>query len=145
MSHAAVLINIALAVATLYFYVVASRRFYRREEPFLARLGIAVLLDVGTAFTASFKLTPTTILPGPHRVPWDSVLFLTHMVTATLGLFGYIGVFLILVIRGKDRPYDRMRWITYRVLLPAWVLGEAIALTNSILKIVLRIRIYDRF
>jgi hypothetical protein len=137
----AVLINIVLAIATLYFYVVATRRFYRRQEPFLARLGIAVLLDVVTAFTASFKLTPTTTLPGPHPVPWDSVLFLTHMVAATLGLFGFIGVFLVLVIKGQDRPYDRMRGFSYRILLPAWVLGEVIALTNSILKI----RIYDFF
>ena len=141
----AVLINILLAVATLYFYVVASRRFYRREEPFMARLGIAVLLDVATAFTASFKLTPTTTLPGPHHVPWDSVLFLTHMTAASLGMFGFIAVFLILAIKGKDRPYDKMRRFQYRVLLPAWAIGEVIALTNSILKIVLKVRIYDYF
>jgi hypothetical protein len=141
----AVLINIALAVATLYFYVAASRRFYRREKPFMARLGIAILLDVATAFTASFKLTPTTTLPGPHHVPWDSVLFLTHMAAASLGMFGFIAVFLILVIKGQDRPYDKMRSFQYRVLLPAWAVGEAIALTNSILKIVLKVRIYDYF
>jgi hypothetical protein len=141
----AVLINIVLALATLYFYVVASRRFYRREEPFMARLGIAILLDIATAFTASFKLTPTTQLPGPHHVPWGSVLFLTHMAAASLGMFGFIAVFLILVIRGKDRPYDKMRRFQYRVLLPAWAIGEVIALTNSILKIVLKVRIYDYF
>lgn len=141
----AVLINIVLAFATLYFYVVATRRFYQRKEPFLARLGIAVLLDVVTALTASFKLTPTTTLPGPHRVPWDSVLFLTHMAAATIGLFGFIAVYLILIVRGKDRPYKKMRWFSYRILLPAWVLGETIALTNSILKIVLKVRIYDFF
>ena len=141
----AVLINIVLALATLYFYVVASRRFYRREEPFMARLGIAILLDIATAFTASFKLTPTTTLPGPHHVPWDSVLFLTHMSAASLGMFGFIAVFLILVIKGKDRPYDKMRKFQYRVLLLAWAIGEVIALTNSILKIVLKVRIYDYF
>jgi hypothetical protein len=141
----AVLINIVLALATLYFYVVASRRFYRREEPFMARLGIAILLDIATAFTASFKLTPTTQLPGPHHVPWGSVLFLTHMAAASLGMFGFIAVFLILVIRGKDRPYVKMRRFQYRVLLPAWAIGEVIALTNSILKIVLKVRIYDYF
>jgi hypothetical protein len=141
----AVLINIVLAVATLYFYVVASRRFYRREEPFLGYLGAAVVLDVATAFLASFKLTPTTTLPGPHRVPWGSLLFLTHMTAATLGMFGFIAVFLILVIRGKNRPYDKLRVFQYRILLPAWALGEVIALTNSILKIVLKIRIYDYF
>jgi hypothetical protein len=141
----AVLINILLAVATLYFYVLASRRFYRREEPFLGSLGVAVVLDIATAFLASFKLTPTTTLPGPHRVPWGSLLFLTHMTAATLGMFGFISVFLILVIKGKDRPYNKMRVFQYRILLPAWALGEVIALTNSILKIVLKIRIYDYF
>ena len=141
----AVLINIVLAIATLYFYVLATRRFYRREEPFLGYLGVAVVLDIATALLASFKLTPTTALPGPHLVPWGSVLFLSHMLTATLGMFGFIFVFLVLVIKGKDRPYKKLRVFQYRVLLPAWAIGEVIALTNSILKIVLKIRIYDYF
>lgn len=141
----AVLINIVLAVFTFYFYVLASRRFYRREEPFLGYLGIAVVLDIATAILASFRLTPTTTLPGSHGAPWGSILFLTHMTTATLGMFGYIFVFLVLVFKGKDRPYVKMRAFQYRILLPAWVIGEVIALTNSILKIVLKIRIYDYF
>jgi len=141
----AVLINIVMAVTTLYFYVLASRRFYRREEPFLGYLGIAVVLDIATALLASFRLTPTTTLPGSHGAPWRSILFLFHMSSATLGMFGFIFVFLVLVIKGKDRPYDKLRTFQYRVLLPAWALGEVIALTNSILKIVLKIRIYDYF
>jgi hypothetical protein len=60
-------------------------------------------------------------------------------------MFGFIAVFLILVTKGKDRPYDKMRRFQYRVLLPAWAIGEVIALTNSILKIVLKVRIYDYF
>ncbi|MCX6575511.1 MAG: hypothetical protein NTV82_03850 [Candidatus Aminicenantes bacterium] len=141
----AVLINIVMAVATLYFYVLASRRFYRREEPFLGYLGAAVVLDIATALLASFRLTPTTTLPGSHGAPWHSILFLLHMSSATLGMFGFIFVFLVLVIKGKDRPYDKLRTFQYRVLLPAWALGEVIALTNSILKMVLKIRIYDYF
>jgi len=141
----AVLINIVLAVATLYLYILGSGRFYRRQEPFLGYLGAAVVLDVATAFLASFKLTPTTALAGPHVVPWGSVLFLVHMASATLGMFGFIAVFLVLLIKGKDRPYDRLRKFQYRVLLPAWMIGEVIALTNSILKIILKIRIYDYF
>jgi hypothetical protein len=141
----AVLINIVLAIATFYFYVLAGRRFYRHKEPFLAYLGIAVVLDIATAILASFRLTPTTALPGAHRAPWGSVLFLTHMTTATLGMFGYIFVFLFLLIKGKDRPYPKLRPFQYRVLLPAWAIGETIALTNSILKVILKIRIYDYF
>jgi hypothetical protein len=145
MKSMAVLINIVLAVADFCLYVLASRRFYRRREPFLGYLTAAVALDVLTAFLASFKITPTTSLNGPHVVPWRSALFLAHMLTATLGMFGYIAVLLILLIKGKDRPYDRLRVFQYRVLLPAWVIGEVIALANSILKIVLKIRIYDYF
>ena len=141
----AVLINVVMAVATFYFYVLASRRFYRREEPFLGYLGIAVVLDIATALLASFRLTPTTTLPGTHGAPWHSILFLLHMSSATLGMFGFIFVFLALVIKGKDRPYDKLRKFQYRVLLPAWALGEVIALTNSVLKMVLKIRIYDYF
>jgi hypothetical protein len=52
---------------------------------------------------------------------------------------------LILLSKGKERPYLWLRKFQYRILLPAWVIGEVIALTNSILKIVLKIRIYDYF
>jgi hypothetical protein len=141
----AVLINIILAVATLYLYILAGGRFYRRQEPFLGYLAGAVVLDIATAILASFKITPTTTLAGPHVVPWRSVLFLTHIAAATLGMFGYIAVLLILLIRGKNRPYKWLRKFQYRVLLPAWVIGEVIALTNSILKMALKIRIYDFF
>jgi hypothetical protein len=141
----AVLINIVLALVTFYFYVVASRRFYLRRKPFMGYLGVAVALDIATAVLASFKVTPTTTLSGSHFVPWHSVLFLVHMATATVGMFGFIAVFLILWIKGPDRPYDRLRVFQFRVLLPAWCLGEVIALSNSILKVLLKIRIYDYF
>ncbi len=140
-----VLINIVLAVATFYLYVLASGRFLRREEPFLGYLGAAVVLDVVTAFLASFKITPTTALAGPHVVPWRSALFLLHISSSTLGMFGFIAVLLILLIKGKDKPYPRLRKFQHRVLLPAWMIGEVIALSNSILKIVLKVRIYDYF
>ena len=141
----AVFINILMAVATFYFYVLAGRRFYRREEPFLGYLGAAVVLDIATAFLASFSVTPTTTLPGVHRAPWGSVLFLTHMAAETLGMFGYIFIFVLLLVKGKGKPYPRLRVVQYRLLLPAWALGETIALANSIAKAVFKIRIYDYF
>ena len=140
-----VLVNIVLAVATFWLYVLGSGRFFRREEPFLGYLGAAVVLDVATAFLASFRITPTTTLAGPHVVPWRSALFLLHISTATLGMFGFIAVVLILLVKGKDKPYPRMRNFQYKVLLPCWVVGEVIALANSILKIILKVRIYDYF
>jgi hypothetical protein len=140
-----VLINVVLAVVTFYFYVLASGRFYRRQEPFLGHLAAAVVLDVATALLASFKITPTTTLAGPHVVPWRSPLFLLHITSATLGMFGFIAVLLVLLIKGKSFPYPRLRKFQYRVLLPAWIIGEVIALSNSILKMILKIRIYDYF
>ena len=140
---AAVLINVVLAILTLYFYVVSSRRIYRNRSPFLALLGIAVVLDVATAFLASFKLTPTTHLPGSADVPWRSVLFLLHITSATLGMFGFIAVYLVFLLKGPGRPFPFLRRFQYRFLLPAWIVGETIALTNSILKMVLKVRIYD--
>jgi hypothetical protein len=143
--HAAVFINIVLAVVTLYCYVRASRRFYKDKRPFLALLGVAVALDIATALLASFKLTPTTTIPGASFVPWTSILFLLHISSATLGMFGFIAVYLILLVKGVDRPYPFLRKFQLRVLLPAWILGETIALANSILKMVLGIRLYDHF
>ena len=140
----AVLINIILAVITFYLYVVASRRFYRRQEPFLGILAAAVVFDVATALLASFKLTPTT-LPGHRGPPWRSILFLLHISTSTLAMFGFIAVLLVLLIKGKDWPYTGLRKFQYRVLLPAWAVGQVIALTNAVLKILLKVRIYDYF
>lgn len=144
MGSLAVLINIILAVITFYLYVKAGGRFYRREEPFLGLLAAAVVFDVITAFLASFKVTPTTVLAGPHLPPWGSPVFLLHITTSTLGMFGYIAVLLALLIKGKDRPWDKMRKFQFRILLPCWVIGEVIALTNAIVKLVFRVRIYDR-
>ncbi len=141
----AVLINIVLAIAALVLYVIASRRFYRKQEPFIGVLAIAVVLDVATALLASFKVTPTTALAGAHRVPWSSVLFITHMAAASFAMFAFIVMLVLLLIRGTGHPYVGLRKFQYRVMLPAWILGTAIALTNSILKIVLKIRIYDLF
>ena len=59
-------------------------------------------------------------------------------------MFGYIAVLLALLIKGKDRPWDKMRKLQFRILLPCWVIGEVIALTNAIVKLVFRVRIYDR-
>ena len=143
MGSLAVLINIILAVVTFWLYVKAGGRFYRREEPVLGLLAAAVVFDVITAFLASFKITPTTVLSGPRLPPWGSPVFLLHITTSTIGMFGYIAVLLALLIKGKDKPWDRMRKFQFRVLLPCWVIGEIIALTNSIVKLLFHVRIYD--
>ena len=60
-------------------------------------------------------------------------------------MFGFIFLLIFLLVKGTDRPYPRLRKFQHRVLLPAWAIGEVIALTNATLKIVLKVRIYDYF
>lgn len=137
------LINVAMAFGALSLYAVGSRRFFLNRHPFLIILCLAILLDALTAILASFGITPTTQLPYSDFVPWKSKLFLMHVILATIGFFGFIVVTLILLIKGTRRPYPRMRVFQYKVLLPIWLVGEGIALTNSLIKILFRVRIYD--
>lgn len=137
------LINIALAFIALGLYVVGSYRFFKDRHPFLVFLVVAVAVDATTALLASFGITPTTQLPYSDFVPWSSKLFLAHMVFAGFGFFGFIAVMVTLLVRGTRRPYPRLRVFQFRVLLPVWVLGEGIALTNALIKALFRFRIYD--
>ena len=141
--HPSVLINIALAIFALGLYAVGSYRFYRDRPPFLSFLVAAVLIDGLTALLASFGITPTTQLPYSDFVPWRSDLFLTHIFLASIGFFGFIAVVLILSIRGTEQPYPRLRPFQFKFLLPIWLVGEGIALTNALIKALFRFRLYD--
>jgi hypothetical protein len=138
-------INILLAFAALSLYAIGSRRFYLDRQPFLIFLGLAILIDAMTAVLASFGITPTTQLPYSDFVPWKSKLFLTHIFLATVGFFGFIAVTATLMVKGTRRPYPRMRNMQYKVLLPIWLVGEGIALVNSLIKVLFKFRIYDYF
>jgi len=139
----ACLINIFLAVTALTLYYIGSRRFYLDCHPFLRILWLAILIDGLTAVLASFGVTPTTQLPYSDFVPWRSKLFVTHVILATIGFFGFITVVIILMTKGTHRPYPRLRRFQYRILLPIWLVGEGIALMNSLFKVLFRLRIYD--
>jgi hypothetical protein len=136
-------INIGLAFAALSLYAIGSRRFYLDRQPFLIFLGLAILIDAVTAVLASLGITPTTQLPYSNFVPWQSWLFVTHVILATIGFFGFIVVTFTLLIKGTRRPYPRMRNLQYKALLPIWLVGEGIALLNSLVKVLFRARIYD--
>ena len=141
--HPPVFINIALAFVALGLYAVGSHRFYHARQPFLVFLVSAVLIDALTAVLASFGITPTTQLPYSDFVPWRSKLFLTHIFLASIGFFGFIAVTATLIIRGTHHAYPRLRVFQYRILLPVWFLGEGIALTNSLFKVLFGFRLYD--
>lgn len=139
----ACLVNIVLAALALAFYIVGSWRFYRLRRPWLAWFVAAIATDAATAVLASFRITPTTVLPGMQLVPWYSPLFIVHITLASIGFFGFIAMLLYILVRGRDKPYPRLRVLQFRVLLPVWLVGEGIALVNSVMKLVWKVRLFD--
>jgi hypothetical protein len=141
----ACLINVLLALLALVLYVIGSYRFYRQKPGYTAILGSAIIIDIATAILASFKITPTMVLPGLATIPWHSWLFRIHVVLSTIGFVGFIALFIYLLIR---RPRNYSPWIRrwqFLVLLPIWVIGEGIALSNALTKIFLQLRLFELF
>jgi hypothetical protein len=136
-------INIILAAAALIFYFIGSRRFYMKKRQFLTFLAVAVGLDAITAVLASFGVTPTRVIPGSDFAPWRSPLFLAHVILATIGFFGFIALVFVVLIKGKELLYPRLRKMQYKILLPMWLVGETIALINALVKIIFGFRLYD--
>ena len=137
------LINIILAIIALYYYYKGSKAFYLKKPFFLRYLALAIVIDAITAILGSFGITPTTQIPGSDFVPWRSILFISHVILATIGFFGFIILLIIVLVKGKDLPYTKLRSFQYKVLLPMWIVGESIALINSLGKIVFGLRLYD--
>ena len=106
-------------------------------------MALAIIIDAITAILGSFGITPTTQIPGSDFVPWRSILFISHVILATIGFFGFIILLIIVLVKGKDLPYTKLRSFQYKVLLPMWIVGESIALINSLGKIVFGLRLYD--
>jgi hypothetical protein len=137
------LINVALAILALILYVIGSYRLYRDKTGFTVILGAAIVIDIATAILASFKITPTMALPGVATIPWYSWLFRIHVVLSTIGFVGFIAVFLYLLIRNQEKYSPWIRRWQFQLLLPIWVIGEGIALTNALTKIFLRLRLFE--
>lgn len=137
------LINVLLAFVAIVLYFVGSYRFYNNSRGFKIIIGTALLIDIMTATLASLKITPTTQIPGTEAIPWDSILFKAHVILSMIGIVGFLVLFLYLLI---CKPSAYKAWIRkgqFMVLLPVWVVGEFIALSNAICKICLRVRLFD--
>ena len=104
-------------------------------------LWLGIALDVVMAISASTGLLPR--MKSEQGAPWHSVLFLTHITTAGLGMFFFLGMVVCLAIRGTDYEYPRLRRVQYLIFLRAWMFGVSIALVNFLWKIVYNQRIYD--
>ena len=132
-----------LSFAAWYFYYKGSKDFYYAKTGFLLWLGLGVFVDIFMAVAASTRILPV-LLPG-EGIPYSSILFLMHMIMAGIGLVGYALIYLIILIFGKNRKYRYMKFIAYRVLLPVWTIGVAIAIVNFMSKAILQTNIYSLF
>ncbi len=137
------LINICLAIIALAFYITGSYRLYRLRSKFLLYLGIALAIDILTATLASLEITPTAQIEGSQEVPWDSVLFMVHVILSMIGITGFVFLFAYLAIVKSSRYSSFIIKWQFLALLPIWITGETIALINAIGKVCCGIRIFD--
>lgn len=137
------LINVLMAFVALVLYFVGSYRFYHKRSGFKMIIGTALLIDVVTATLASLKITPTTQIPGTEAVPWDSILFKLHVILSMIGIIGFLALFIYLLICKSSAYKTWIRKGQFIILLPVWVVGELIALSNALCKICLSVRLFD--
>ena len=129
-----------VSIVALISYFLGSYRFFHGRSSFLPWLGLGVLLDLVMAITASMKILPV-LQPG-ESIPFSSILFICHIMFTSVGMIGYIIVFCILIIRGIQKEYKQLKFITYRILFPIWTTGVAIVLINSFSKSFFRFNLF---
>jgi hypothetical protein len=139
----ACLINIFLAFFALALYIHGSYRFYKNKKGYLLILGLAIVIDAVTAILASLRITPTSHYFESASVPWYSLLFNVHVTLSMIGFTCFILLFLYLVFSKRKSYTDRIRKWQFHLVLPIWVIGESIALSNAIAKLFFRVRIFD--
>lgn len=137
------LINVFLAILALGLYIVGSHKLYRYRSKYLLYLGLAIGIDILTATLASLRITPTVKLESMVTVPWHSILFKVHVIFSMIGFCGFIILFLYLIFRRSSKYAVWIRKWQYLALLPIWIIGESIALTNSLMKIFFGMRLFD--
>lgn len=137
------LINVILALLALMLYIVGSYKFYKNSKGFVFYIGFALAIDILTATLASLRITPTVMLPGAISVPWYSLLFKVHVSLSMIGISGFFLLFIYLLSAKTSKYKHWIRKWQFKGLLPIWILGESIALCNSMLKLFRGIRLFD--
>ena len=122
-------------------YVIGSRKFYKNQSDAMLFIGIGILLDVAIAISASSGILPR--MSDGQEAPWQSVLFITHIATAGIGMFGFITLFMYVLAKRRSTPLLGLRNFQYKVLLPLWCFGVMIALANFLCKVAFNVRLYD--
>ncbi|OGP98411.1 MAG: hypothetical protein A2W10_12455 [Deltaproteobacteria bacterium RBG_16_55_12] len=111
-----------------FSYTLGSYRLLKRQFDRLciACIAIGVALDIVLAFLGA----TSDLGDNPEGMPWHHPLFPIAVVTAILGMFGYIVNLLILSVK---RWRQRAEWFLSRsqvVIWPSWVIGVAIFILN---------------
>ena len=135
------LVVIAIQITALLPYLIASVRFYQKKKHFMTWLAIGICLDIFMALAASGGALPR--MNPDDSTPWGSSLFIVHITLAGIGMFGFIILFLFLLVKGTDREYPRLRKFQLRIFLNCWLAGVGIALANFAVKVMFNIRLYD--
>lgn len=132
---------ISLQIIAFIPYIIGSYRFYKGKSKFLGWIALGISLDIIMAILPFVYQFPR--MEENQGAPWSSVLFITHIATAGIGMFGFIAIFVYLLIKGMDKEYKLLRKFQYLILLRLWIFGVSIALINFLIKVIFDIRIYD--
>ncbi|MBI4490490.1 MAG: hypothetical protein HY694_15510 [Deltaproteobacteria bacterium] len=115
-------------IQAFFSYTLGSYRLYKK---WFDRFAITcVALGVGLDIVLAFLGATSNLGNNPEGMPWHHPLFPIAVVTATLGMFGYI---IDLIILSVKRWRERAGWFLSRsqlVIWPSWVIGVAIFILN---------------
>jgi len=130
-----------LSLIALICYFRGSFKFFHNQIGYLHWLGLGVLADIFMAFAASTKILPV-LVPG-EGIPYSSILFILHITMSTIGMVGYIVIFLLILIRGVKKEYTYLKIVVYRILLPIWIMGVSVALINFLTKVIFDTNLFN--
>ena len=130
-----------IQICAMIFYIIASRRFYYFQKNAILHLIIALSPDIFVAATSSFGILPR--LCADMGVPWHSPLFISHITLSCLGMFGFLFIFLYLLLKGPRLPFIKLRSFQYHIVLPIWCIGVGVAIANFFIKAIFATRLYD--
>lgn len=122
-------------------YIIGSRKFYLRKKNFMIWIAIGLILDFIMAISPVIFKLPR--MDSSQGAPWTSFLFITHITTSGIGMFGFFIMFFYLIFKGTNYDYERLRKFQYHLLLKLWIVGVGIALINFLVKVLFNLRIYD--
>lgn len=132
---------IGLQIIAFIPYITGSYRFYKGRDNFLGWIGLGIGLDIIMTILPFLYQFPR--MEESQGAPWSSILFVIHIASAGIGMFGFMAIFIYLLIKGVKKEYRWLRKFQYLILLRLWIFGVSIALINFLIKVIFDTRLYD--